>query len=75
MTRGDREDVLLEAAAAAWRELSPDGRLRAAPAWWDLAPDDRDRLHRRQIEARLLEAALDPDGHSSTVKAVLARLP
>lgn len=75
MKPGDREDALLEAATTAWRELSPDGRLRAAPAWWDLAADDRDRLHRRQIEARSLEAALDPDGRSSTVKAVLARLP
>jgi hypothetical protein len=75
MSPRDRDDVLLEAATAAWRAISPEGRLRPSPAWYDLAPMDRDRLHRRQLESRLLEAAVDPDGHSSTVRAVLARLP
>ena len=67
-------DLLLEAATTAFRERDASGRIQPSAAWWDLAPADRDALHARQLEARALERALDPDGLSSTIRAVLPRL-
>jgi hypothetical protein len=68
------DDPLIEAAAAAFRERAPDGSLRFHPAWWDL--DDAGRLaaHDAAVQSRVLEAALDPDGLSSTGRAVMARI-
>ena len=71
----DQVDELLEAATGAYREVDPHGRLRPAPSWWDLAPRDREQLHHRQLTARAMERAIDEQGRTSTVRAVLARLP
>jgi hypothetical protein len=44
------------------------------PAWADLAPEHREAAFDATATARAVEAALDPEGWSGTVHAVLARL-
>lgn len=72
MERRD-EELLIEAVAGAWR---PDDRrtVRAHPAWHDL--DDAGRLEAfdAAIELRAIEAALDPDGITTTARSVLAKI-
>jgi len=70
----EEQEVQLEAATAAFRERDVSGRIQPSPAWWDLSPEDRERLFQRQVEARLVEAAVDPEGLSSTARAVLGRI-
>ena len=67
-------EVLLEAATTTFRERDRQGRLVPPPAWFDLPAESLDRLHRRQLHAREVEKAMDPNGLSGTVKAVLDRL-
>lgn len=70
----DELDLLIEAAAGAWRERDANGRPVPPPAWWDLPPDARQLAFDAQARTRDLESALDADGFSGTVRAVLARL-
>ena len=70
----EEEEVQLEAATTAFRQRDVSGRIQPSPAWWDLSPEERERLFERQMEARLVEAAVDPDGLSSTARAVLGRI-
>ena len=71
----DRErDRLIEAAVSAWRPVDLDGRTRPHPAWADLSEADRRRVHRETELQRRIEGALDPDGLSSTARAVLRRV-
>ena len=72
--RPDDPEVLIEAATGAYRERDSYGRLRPSPAWADLAPAQRRELFDRQLVARLLEQAVDPQGLSSTARAVLDRI-
>ena len=65
---------LLEAATNASRVRDAQGRLVPSGAWMDLDPAQRERLYRRQLEARTVEAGLDPRGLSSTGHAVLRRI-
>jgi hypothetical protein len=67
------EDLLIEQVASAYRPASRD-ELRYHPAWHDLGPDGRERAFARARALRTLEAALDPDGLSTTARAVLARI-
>lgn len=71
----EEERLLVEQVASAYR---PPGRdhepLRYHPAWHDLGADGRERAFERGRALRALEAALDPDGLSTTAQAVLARL-
>jgi hypothetical protein len=69
MTERERQ-VLIEAATSAWRPRDPDGALRAHPARHDLNQNDRVEV---ALETRV-EAALDPEGLSSTGQAVLSRI-
>jgi hypothetical protein len=74
MTRDERE-ALIEQAAAAYRPHDQrDGRARPAPAWLDLDAAGRAEAFDVATQARRLEAALDPDGLSTTARAVLARI-
>jgi len=74
-TGSDSDDeALIEAAAGAWRERDRDGRARFHPAWWDLDGAGRRAAFEAARVSRALEAALDPDGLSSTARAVLARI-
>ena len=74
MTTKGPLDPLVEAAATAFRAEDASGALRSHPAWHDL--DDRGRREAFDVaaELRLLESALDPEGLSSTARAVLARI-
>jgi len=69
----DDEDLLIEQVAGAYRPVSRD-ELRYHPAWHDLGPDARARAFERARALRALEAALDPDGLSTTARAVLDRI-
>jgi len=72
-TKPADEELLIEAVAAAHRPRSRD-ELRYHPAWHDLGADGRRRASERAAALRKVEAALDPDGFSTTVHAVLARI-
>jgi hypothetical protein len=67
------EDELIEEVAGAWRPESRD-ELRYHPAWYDLDAAGRTRAYDLARAVRPLEAALDPDGLSTTARAVLARI-
>jgi hypothetical protein len=68
------EEALIEAASAAWRPRDRDGAVRAHPAWHDLGEEGRVRAYEAARASRVIEAALDAEGLSSTVRAVLARI-
>jgi hypothetical protein len=73
MTPAERE-ALIEQVVGAHRERDAEGSARAHSAWHDLDDDARREAFEQTLIARRLEAALDPEGRSSTVKAVLARI-
>lgn len=64
----------IEAVLSAHRDRDPRGEWVPSPELFDLSPEDRERAARAAIAARTLEAALDPEGLSSTARAVLARI-
>ena len=66
--------LLVEQATAAWRPRDPDGRVRPHPAWLDLDEAGRREAFDETARARALEQGLDPEGLSTTARAVLARL-
>jgi hypothetical protein len=68
----DRER-LVEEAAGAWRPRRSAG-MQPHPAWADLDAAGRLEVYEVTRLLRRLEAALDPDGLSTTARAVLARL-
>jgi hypothetical protein len=73
MTETERES-LIEELTGAFRERDPGGRIRQAPAFHDLDAAGRVRAFDETLRSRYLEAALDPEGLSSTARAVLGRL-
>jgi hypothetical protein len=68
------DEALIEAAAGAWRERDRGGRVRFHAAWWDLDEDGRRAAFEAACQSRAIEAGLDPEGLSSTARAVLARI-
>jgi hypothetical protein len=68
------QEAVQEAVVSPWRQRDRGGRLIPPPEWWDLPPEALDALYRRQLQARALERALDPQGRSGTVRAVMARV-
>lgn len=68
------DELLIEQVVSAWRPRDRDGGLRAHPAWHDLPEDLREVAAKEARRQRKMEAALDPEGLSSTAKAVLARI-
>ena len=66
--------MLIEEAAMAWRPRTPDGRTLEHPAWADLDATGRKTAFEEALVMRVLEAALDPDGFSTTVRAVAAAI-
>ncbi len=73
MANESDEELLIEEVAGSWRPL-PREALRYHPAWHDLGPEARDRAFELARALRRVEAALDPEGLSTTARAVLARL-
>jgi hypothetical protein len=71
--RDDDDDLLIAQVANAYRPV-PRDELCYHPAWYDLGPAGRERAFERAQELRAYEAALDPDGLSTTSRAVLARI-
>ena len=70
----DDTERLVEEALNAWRPRAPSGRILGHPAWADLPAPERERLFAETIQMRLFESALDPDGLSTTARAVLAKI-
>jgi len=68
------DELLREQVVSAWRPRARDGGVRFHPAWHDLPAQERTRAHDEAASARKLEAALDPQGLSTTARAVLARI-
>jgi hypothetical protein len=68
----DEQDRIEEVAGA----YRPRGRdeLRYHPSWHDLGAEGRKEAFARATSLRELEAALDPEGMSTTARAVLARI-
>ncbi|MGE0710525.1 MAG: hypothetical protein AB7N76_18020 [Planctomycetota bacterium] len=68
-----REQELIEEVAGAFRPRDPR-QLGVLPAWHDLSPEGREEAFELGRRMRALEAALDAEGNSATVQAVLARI-
>jgi hypothetical protein len=69
----DRE-ALIEAVAGAFRPRDPFGEVRGHPAFYDLDEEGRAEAFEAARALRAMEAALDPEGLSTTARAVLARI-
>jgi len=69
-----KNEELIEQVVSAHRARDVDGRVRSHHAWHDLDAAERVEAFEQARLSRTLEAALDPDGLSTTVKAVLSRL-
>ncbi len=70
----DERDLLIEQAAGAYRERNGFGEIREHPAWHDLDEAGRRESFELTLRLRRLEAALDPEGLSTTARQILARL-
>ena len=69
------EELLVEQVASAWRPASrAHDDLRYHPAWHDLSEAARERAFARGRALRTLESAVDPDGLSTTARAILSRI-
>jgi hypothetical protein len=65
---------LIEEVVSAHRASDPRGALRPSPAFADLDEEGRREAFERTLEARAIEAALDPEGLSTTARLLLRRL-
>jgi hypothetical protein len=65
---------LIEQAAGAFRGRDAHGNVLAHPAFHDLDAPGREEAFALAERLRPVEAALDPEGLSSTARAVLARI-
>lgn len=68
------EELLLEQAVSAHRERRVDGSIRSHPAWHDLSDEARAEAFEATAVSRQLEAGLDEQGQSTSVRAVLTRI-
>jgi len=67
-------DALVSAATSAHRRRDLDGNLVTDAAWLDLDSAGRAEAFEVTVLLRALESAVDPEGLSSTARAILARL-
>jgi hypothetical protein len=72
-TPAERE-ALIAAATTAHRKRDADGNLVDDPSWCDLDAAGRVEAFEATRLLRVLEAALDSEGLSSTGRAVLQRI-
>jgi hypothetical protein len=71
----EAREALIEAVTTAHRPRDPFRDMaRAAPEWHDLDEEGRTRAYERALVQRTMEAAIDPEGLSSTARAVLRRI-
>ena len=70
----DEREALIEHVACAHRRRDAFGRIQDHPGWHDLDDEGRVQAYERALELRRLEAALDPEGLSTTARAVLAMI-
>jgi hypothetical protein len=75
MTVQANTEALIEEVVSAHRERDAFGEIRPSAAFFDLTADDRVQAFEAALEARAMEAALDPGGLSTTARALLRRLP
>lgn len=68
------DELLLEQVTSAHRERHVDGSIRSHPAWHDLDDAGRVAAFDATVVLRTIEAGLDSQGLSSTVRAVLGRI-
>ncbi len=68
------DELLLEQVTSAHRERRVDGSIRSHQAWHDLDEAGRVAAFDATVLQRKLESALDPEGHSSTIRALLNRI-
>ena len=68
------DDELIEAVAGAYRPEGPRA-VRTHPNWHDLDESGRRLAFERALALRDLEAAIDPEGLSTTARAILRKLP
>lgn len=73
MSDEDDERAMIEELAGAYRPTSPR-EIRYHPVFYDLGEEGRAAAHQAALRSRRVEAALDPQALSTTVRAVLARL-
>jgi hypothetical protein len=64
-------DLLVEQVVTAHRERDVQGRVRSSPAFHDLDEAGRMQAFEATLAARTVEAALDPEGRSTTVLSIL----
>ncbi len=69
-----QEHALLEQITSAHRERTVDGAIVSHPAWHDLDRAGRVEAFEVTVKLRALERAMDENGQSTTVRALLARL-
>lgn len=69
----EEQELLIEQVAGAWRPEGDD-ELHYHKAWHDLDAAGRARAYELARALRPLEAALDPDGLSTTARAVLSKI-
>lgn len=66
--------ILIEQATTAFRPRDADGAAQPHPAFRDLDAAGRIELHASIEMLRRFEAALDPQGLSTTARVVMARI-
>ena len=66
-------DELIEEVAGAYRPTRANGD-RTLPSWHDLDGEGREKAFDLAVSLRRLEAAMDPEGLSTTARAVLAKI-
>ncbi len=74
MTTPAEREALVESVAGAFRPRDPMGAIRPHPAWHDLDDPGREEAFELSLLLRALEAAVDPEGLSTTGHAVMARI-
>ena len=68
------EELLLKQVTSAHRERGFDGAIRSHPAWHDLDEAGREAAFDATLDLRKMEAAIDAEGYSATVRALLSRI-
>lgn len=71
---GDDRETLIEQVATAHRARDPLGNIEAHRAFHDLDEAGREEAFEVAVKLREMEAAMDPEGLSTTARAVLARI-